>query len=308
MANGIGNKNARRLLKHGRLPKIKPPSNRPSGLVFWIITILLFIMFYRLSSQSMDGISNLPRAVAYSQLYRLLEDNPSTQRITKIVIIEDKIEGVFSDGRKFTVNIPVNDSDIIKTIRNNVADVTVKSSKTFLSNLFYALGPTLLFFGLLWFFFYRGSGAGGAANRIWSFGKSRARLISGDKGRITFKNVAGVDEAKEELQEVIEFLKDPKKFQRLGGKMPKGVLLMGPPGCGKTLLAKAVSGEAGVPFFSISGSDFVEMFVGVGAARVRDLFEQAKKSAKTEGKGAIIFMDEIDAVGRQRFAGIGGGH
>ncbi|MFA5068518.1 MAG: ATP-dependent zinc metalloprotease FtsH [Candidatus Omnitrophota bacterium] len=308
MANSIGSKNARRVLKQGKLPKIKPPTNRPSGFVFWIITILLFVMFYRFSSQSMDGISNLPKPIAYSQLYRLLEDNPSTQRITRVVIIEDKIEGVFSDGGKFIVNIPANDSDIIKTIRNNVSDVTVRPSKTFLSNLFYALGPTLLFFGLLWFFFYRGAAAGGGANRIWSFGKSRARLISGDKGRVTFKDVAGVDEAKEELQEVIEFLKDPKKFQRLGGKMPKGVLLMGPPGCGKTLLAKAVSGEAGVPFFSISGSDFVEMFVGVGAARVRDLFEQAKKSAKTEGKGAIIFMDEIDAVGRQRFAGIGGGH
>ena len=217
---------------------------------------------------------------------------------------------MLSDNTKFTVNIPANDSDIIKLIRNNVADVTVRSSKTFLSSLFYAIGPTLLFFGLLWFFFYRGAGGGGGgAGRIWSFGKSRAKLISkGEKERVTFKDAAGVDEAKEELQEVIEFLKDPKKFQRLGGKMPKGVLLMGPPGCGKTLLAKAVAGEAGVPFFSISGSDFVEMFVGVGAARVRDLFEQAKKSAKVEGKGAIIFMDEIDAVGRQRFAGIGGGH
>jgi len=143
----------------------------------------------------------------------------------------------------------------------------------------------------------------GPAERAFSFGKSKAKLQTPDQPKITFNDVAGVDEAKEELQEVIEFLKDPGKFSRLGGKIPKGVLLLGPPGCGKTLLAKAVAGEANVPFFSISGSDFVEMFVGVGASRVRDLFEQAKKTAP-----ALIFMDEIDAVGRQRFAGIGGGH
>ncbi|MBN1871930.1 MAG: ATP-dependent zinc metalloprotease FtsH, partial [Candidatus Omnitrophica bacterium] len=157
-----------------------------------------------------------------------------------------------------------------------------------------------------WFLFYRGASQGGG--KLLSFGKSRARLLGSGKHKVTFEDVAGVDEAKEELKEVIEFLKDPKRFQRLGGKMPKGVLLIGPPGSGKTLLAKAVSGEAGVPFFSISGSDFVEMFVGVGASRVRDLFEQAKRSAKQSQKGCIIFIDEIDAVGRQRFAGIGGGH
>jgi len=146
-------------------------------------------------------------------------------------------------------------------------------------------------------------------SRVWGFGKVRAAILDNEKRtRVTFKDVAGIDEAKEELQEVIEFLKDPKKFQRLGGRFPKGVLVVGPPGCGKTLLAKAVAGEAKVPFFSISGSDFVEMFVGVGASRVRDLFEQAKKAAKTESKGCIIFIDEIDAVGRQRFAGVGGGH
>jgi cell division protease FtsH len=146
-------------------------------------------------------------------------------------------------------------------------------------------------------------------NRIMGFGKVRTKIHSEKDGqKVTFNDVAGVDEAKEELKEVIEFLKDPKKFQRLGGKIPKGVLLVGPPGCGKTLIARAVAGEAGVPFFSISGSDFVEMFVGVGASRVRDLFEQGRRAAKTSGKGAIIFIDEIDAVGRLRFAGIGGGH
>jgi cell division protease FtsH len=144
-------------------------------------------------------------------------------------------------------------------------------------------------------------------NRVMAFGKVRPK-VQGEKEKTTFNDVAGVDEAKEELKEVIEFLKDPKKFQKLGGKIPKGVLLVGPPGCGKTLIARAVAGEAGVPFFSISGSDFVEMFVGVGASRVRDLFEQGRKAGKVSGKGAIIFIDEIDAVGRLRFAGIGGGH
>jgi cell division protease FtsH len=309
--NNANNKNTRNPIKQNKFSKLKPPSkNNQPGPVFWIIIILTFVMLYRISYTSMDGIAGIPKALAYSQFYRMLEGNISTQQISKVVIIEDKIDGMLADNTRFTVNIPANDSDIIKLIRNNVSDVTVRPSKTFFSNLFYTIGPTLLFFGLLWFFFFRAGGAGGAggAGKIWSFGKSRARLIVGDKAKVTFRDVAGVDEAKEELQEVIEFLKDPKRFQRLGGKMPKGVLLMGPPGCGKTLLAKAVSGEAGVPFFSISGSDFVEMFVGVGAARVRDLFEQAKKSAKVEGKGAIIFMDEIDAVGRQRFAGIGGGH
>jgi cell division protease FtsH len=165
----------------------------------------------------------------------------------------------------------------------------------------------VLFILFLWLVAYRSPGGGGAG-RIWAFGKSRATLASDQGLKITFADVAGVDEAKEELKEIIEFLKNPKIFQRLGGKIPKGVLLMGPPGTGKTLLAKAVAGEANVPFLSISGSDFVEMFVGVGASRVRDLFEQAKKSAKQSGRGAIIFIDEIDAVGRQRFAGIGGGH
>jgi len=283
-----------------------PVKNPPPGILFWAIAILLFIFLMRMTPTAMNGISGMPRALSYSDFYKSVLSNPQTQNISKVVIIEDRIEGLLSDGTRFTVRVPQNDRDLIKDLRNNIDDVVIKPTKTLWSNLLYAVGPTLLFFGLLWFFLLRGSAAGGS--KIWSFGKSRATLISGNQMKITFNDVAGVDEAKEELKEVIEFLKDPKRFQRLGGKMPKGVLLMGPPGCGKTLLAKAVSGEAGVPFFSISGSDFVEMFVGVGAARVRDLFEQAKKSAKAGGKGAIIFMDEIDAVGRQRFAGIGGGH
>ena len=309
MANGAKNKGTKKSGKGSKFPKMKPPGkNNPPGMIFWAITILLFIMLFRMNSMSMEGIGGVQRQMPYSEFYRTLDDNASTQKISKVVIMEEKMAGQLSDGTRFSVNVPPNDTDLIKVVRNNVMDVTVKPTKTFLSTIVYTIGPTLLFFGLMWFFFLRGGGAGGGAGRILSFGKSRAKLIQGDKAKVTFKDVAGVDEAKEELQEVIEFLKDPKKFQRLGGKMPKGVLLMGPPGCGKTLLAKAVSGEAEVPFFNISGSDFVEMFVGVGAARVRDLFEQAKKSAKIGGKGAIIFMDEIDAVGRQRFAGIGGGH
>ena len=309
MAN---NKNSKRSNRTGnsKFPRMKPPGKGKSpGILFWVITILLFVMLYRMSTDSMEGMTGAPKTLPYGEFYRMLSDNTADEKITKVVILDDKVEGILSDGNKFTVHLPANDSDTIKLMRSNVAQVIVKPTKTFLSNILYAVGPTLLFFALLYFFFFRGAAGGaGGASRIWSFGKSRAKLITGDKARVTFNDVAGVNEAKEELEEVIEFLKDPKKFQRLGGKMPKGVLLMGPPGCGKTLLARAVSGEAGVPFFSISGSDFVEMFVGVGAARVRDLFEQAKKSAKTGGKGAIIFMDEIDAVGRQRFAGIGGGH
>jgi cell division protease FtsH len=165
--------------------------------------------------------------------------------------------------------------------------------------------PVILFIFFFWFMGRRGADI---TNKVWSFGKSRAKASEKGQNKVTFKDVAGVDEAKEELQEIIEFLKEPKKFERLGGKIPKGVLLVGPPGTGKTLLARAVAGEADVPFFPLSGSDFVEMFVGVGASRVRDLFEQARKAATASSKGGIIFIDEIDAVGRQRFAGIGGGN
>jgi cell division protease FtsH len=192
--------------------------------------------------------------------------------------------------------------DTVKELRAaNVPDIKIKptSSSVWLINLLSYL-PLLIFIGL-WIFMMRQMQSGG--NKALSFGKSRAKLLSSQQKRVTFKDVAGVEEAKEELQEIIEFLKDPQKFQKLGGRIPKGVLMMGPPGTGKTLLARAIAGEANVPFFSISGSDFVEMFVGVGASRVRDLFEQGKKNAP-----CIIFIDEIDAVGRHRGAGLGGGH
>ncbi|MEE8317483.1 MAG: ATP-dependent zinc metalloprotease FtsH [Candidatus Omnitrophota bacterium] len=272
------------------------------NVFFWLGLFLLFVYILRLGSFSTQ---QAPKELSYGEFYRLLETNNETGAISSVVKVEDRLKGVFSSGAAFTVHIPPQDSDLLRLLKENVEHFDVRPPKTLWTNLFYSLGPMILFIGFLWFFVYRSAQGGG---RILSFGKSRARQVAGDKTKITFNDVAGVDEAKEELQEVIEFLKDPKKFQKLGGKIPKGVLLMGPPGTGKTLLAKAVSGEAKVPFFSISGSDFVEMFVGVGASRVRDLFEQAKRAAKTEGKGAIIFIDEIDAVGRQRFAGIGGGH
>ncbi|MFH1791345.1 MAG: ATP-dependent zinc metalloprotease FtsH, partial [Candidatus Omnitrophota bacterium] len=247
-----------------------------------------------------------PKVLQYGSFFKMLEANDSQNAILKAVLVDDRVTGTLSDGSSYVVNVPMDDQDLTRLLRKNVPDFDVKPPKTFLVNIFWSvLGPVVLV-TLFWFLMYRGASSGGG--RVLSFGKSRARLATEEHLKVTFNDVAGVDEAKEELKEVIEFLKDPMRFQRLGGKMPKGILVMGPPGCGKTLLAKAVAGEAGVPFFSISGSDFVEMFVGVGASRVRDLFEQAKRSVKASKKGCIIFLDEIDAVGRQRFAGIGGGH
>lgn len=280
------------------------PQRSGSNLVIWFLIALgLFTVFH----PWFQGSEKPLREIAYSKFFSLLKDNPATQTITSCYKTDSVLRGELKTGEKFIVNIPDNDQQLIQLLRENVKDFDIKPMKTFWSNIFYYLGPTVMLILFLWLFAYRGPGGGGGG-RIWSFGKSRAILASGESLKITFENVAGVDEAKEELKEIIEFLKDPKKFQKLGGKIPKGVLLMGPPGTGKTLLAKAVAGEANVPFFSISGSDFVEMFVGVGASRVRDLFEQAKRSAKQSARGAIIFIDEIDAVGRLRFAGIGGGH
>jgi len=272
-------------------------------LITWLLVLGATWFLFRGNNTAIE--QGMPKSVGYSEFYDIVKNNLTTNRIKTAVKVEDAIQGVFSDGTRFTVTIPADDPDMIRALRENVSKFEVKRP-TFLSSLFWAVLPTLVFVGLLWLIFYRGAMQGGG--KILSFGKSRAKFISPDMPKTTFNDVAGVDEAKEELKEVIEFLKDPKKFQRLGGKIPKGVLLMGPPGCGKTLMAKAVAGEAGVPFLSISGSDFVEMFVGVGASRVRDLFDQARKSATASGRGCIIFIDEIDAVGRQRFAGIGGGH
>ncbi len=284
-------------------PAKKNSFNR--NIIVWAIIALSILYVFGLYSAT---IGAGPKEVTYSEFYRQLQDNSGNAKvkIKSLVKTDSIIQGENNDGTKFFVNIPDNDEKLLDVIRQNVAEFSIKPARTMLANLFYSLGPMILFMLFLWFFSYRGSQIG---NRILSFGMAKARLATDREGqKVTFKDVAGVDEAKEELQEVIEFLKDPKKFQRLGGKIPKGVLLIGPPGCGKTLLAKAVAGEANVPFFSISGSDFVEMFVGVGASRVRDLFEQGRKAAKVSGRGSIIFIDEIDAVGRLRFAGIGGGH
>ena len=277
-------------------------ANLPDRFVWILIIIGLFILFQWVFS----SFEETSQQMTYKTFYQAVETNDQTGIVLSAVKIKDRITGKLNDGRSYVVNIPEENRDLIKLLREKIPDFDIKPSQTFLSNLFYTLGPMLLFILFLWFFIYRGAAGGGG--KMLSFGKSRARLATKDKMKVTFDDVAGIEEAKEELKEVIEFLKDPRRFQKLGGKMPKGVLLMGPPGTGKTLLAKAVAGEAEVPFFSISGSDFVEMFVGVGASRVRDLFDQAKKSVKMSKKGCIIFMDEIDAVGRQRFSGIGGGH
>jgi len=286
-----------------------PPKNLPkqpnNNWLFWLILGFIFLMLMNQSS-SMGKIEEL----TYNSFYKILEGEDETRQIQTIKLIEsteNSLEGVFANGNHFRVVIPQNyDDSLINLIRQNVDEFSVNPPALLWSQIFFSFGPIIFIMFIIWYFSRRGSQMG---NKIWSFGKSRAKMNDKTKNeQITFKNVAGVDEAKEELQEIIEFLKEPKKFERLGGKIPKGVLLVGPPGTGKTLLAKAVAGEADVPFFSLSGSDFVEMFVGVGASRVRDLFEQGRKAAKKSGKGAIIFIDEIDAVGRLRFAGIGGGN
>ena len=281
----------------------KPNNKNKWRAIFWIA--IIFLVFSLLNTQSFN-ISGVLKELKYSEFYNLVKNNLQTKSIKSIVKTENIFYGQLADNSRFLVNVPEEDKDIIPLLRENVPDFEVKPPRTFLLSLLFNLGPILLLIGFWWLMAAKGEQLG---NRVMGFGKIRPKMtIEGGEEKITFKDVAGVDEAKEELQEVIEFLKDPKKFQRLGGKIPKGVLLVGPPGCGKTLIAKAVAGEAGVPFFSISGSDFVEMFVGVGASRVRDLFEQGRRAAKTSGKGCIIFIDEIDAVGRLRFSGIGGGN
>jgi cell division protease FtsH len=267
----------------------------------WIFAIIIFYFLFSMFNVSVTGV---PKEIPYSEFYSTLKDSPD--KIKSVTKVETILQGEYIDQSKFFVNIPDNDQELLSLMRKNLKSFEVKPPRTLWANLLFNLGPVILLIFFWWMMAARGEQLG---NRVMGFGKIQPKIHS-DKGaeQVTFNDVAGVDEAQEELQEVIEFLKDPKRFQKLGGKIPKGVLLVGPPGCGKTLVAKAVAGEAGVPFFSISGSDFVEMFVGVGASRVRDLFEQGRKAAKVSGKGAIIFIDEIDAVGRLRFSGIGGGH
>ncbi|MDR3306599.1 MAG: ATP-dependent zinc metalloprotease FtsH [Endomicrobium sp.] len=269
----------------------------PWHILFWIT--LFIIIFMLMNSAGKKG----PEAeLEYSQFKQYIR----ACSVFKVVVGQDFIKGQFrdSDGvlKKFKT-IPMNDPNLIKDMEENkVLEFSSVEKGGWLSSLLVGCLPMVLFL-FVWFFLMRGMMAGGGKQAM-SFGKTKAKLAGNNAAKkVTFKDVAGCNEAKEELQEIIEFLKDPAKFQKLGGKIPKGVLLFGSPGTGKTLLAKAVAGEAGVPFFSSSGSEFVEMFVGVGASRVRDLFDQGRKSAP-----CLLFVDEIDAVGRHRFAGIGGGH
>lgn len=234
--------------------------------------------------------------ISYSQLLKQVDAG----QIKSAEISGQVVQAKDASGKMLTVNAPIDSDELVNRMVAKNADVKFKSGSISFLAILVQLLPILLVVGV-WLFFMRQMQGG--AKGAMGFGKSKARLLTENKNRITFEDVAGVDEAKEELQEVVDFLKDPAKFQRLGGKIPKGALLVGPPGTGKTLIARAVAGEAGVPFFTISGSDFVEMFVGVGASRVRDMFEQAKKNAP-----CIIFIDEIDAVGRHRGAGLGGGN
>src|SRR3989449_5142161 len=264
------------------------------NLALWMVIGLIVILLFTVFQGAQQGGQEQPN---FSEFLKAIEQG----RVDSVVIRGNLVTYTLKDSattqRTYIVDYP----ELIKMLRDRGVRIAVKPPD---SNPWYAIFlqwvPMLLFIGV-WIFFMRQMQGGGA--KALSFGKARARLISEKQNKVTFQDVAGVDEAKEELREIIDFLEDPQKFQKLGGKIPKGVLLVGPPGTGKTLLARAIAGEAGVPFFSISGSDFVEMFVGVGASRVRDLFEQGRKHAPCS-----IFMDEIDAVGRHRGAGLGGGH
>ena len=264
------------------------------NLMFWAVLILAVVFLVKMLNTGMTQAGQEP---TFSDFMNKVEAG----QVARVEIRGSQVEGEYKDKIKFKTYIPADYPEIYKTLRAQGVEITVKDAAgpSWLAWGFNLL-PLLLLVGF-WIFIMRQMQAGG--NKALSFGKSRARLISTGQKKVTFKDVAGVEEAKEELGEIIEFLRDPQKFQKLGGRIPKGVLLVGPPGTGKTLLARAVAGEANVPFFSISGSDFVEMFVGVGASRVRDLFEQGKKNAP-----CIIFIDELDAVGRHRGAGLGGGH
>jgi cell division protease FtsH len=266
-------------------------------VVFWLVIGLSALLLWQVVKTSSNGPKEKP--ANFSEFMSQVEQG----NVKEVTILGMEVQGKYrNDGSAFHTTVPANYPDMIKTLRDKGVNITIRdvTNGSWPIQLLGTWAPLILL-GALWFFMIRQMQTGG--NKALSFGKSRARLLSMQQKKVTFKDVAGVDEAKEELREIIEFLREAQKFQKLGGRIPKGVLLVGPPGTGKTLLARAVAGEANVPFFSISGSDFVEMFVGVGASRVRDLFEQGKKNAP-----CIIFIDEIDAVGRHRGAGLGGGH
>jgi cell division protease FtsH len=265
------------------------------NLAIWGVIVAVLITLY--SVMNPTGRGGAASEISYSQLLARVDAG----EVKDVALRGDTVVIRDTKGQRFTAVTPASQDDLLKRLESANVDIVVQSAQQ--SGWIQLLGsllPVILLFGVWIFFMRQMQGAGRGA---MGFGKSKARLLTENKNRVTFDDVAGVEEAKEELVEIVDFLKDPSKFQRLGGKIPKGALLVGPPGTGKTLIARAVAGEAGVPFFSISGSDFVEMFVGVGASRVRDMFEQAKKNAP-----CIIFIDEIDAVGRHRGAGLGGGN
>jgi len=277
------------------------PSSTLKTIMFWLFIVMLGVLLWTLVSKS--GQSTREKEPSYSEFMAEVDRGNIKEVELYLSPTSYEIEGEKREpAEKFRVTIFKEAApDLVKTLRDKNVLINVKEvNRADWVSVLFSAAPVLLLVAF-WIFMMRQMQAGG--NKALSFGKSRARLLTAQQKKATFKDVAGTDEAKEELQEIIEFLKDPQKFQKLGGRIPKGVLLVGPPGTGKTLLARAIAGEANVPFFSISGSDFVEMFVGVGASRVRDLFEQGKKNAP-----CIIFIDEIDAVGRHRGAGLGGGH
>ncbi|MBR0650051.1 ATP-dependent metallopeptidase FtsH/Yme1/Tma family protein [Roseomonas terrae] len=271
-------------------------NNFGRNLALWVIVALLLVALFRLFEPAGSG-----RAGATQASYSEFLENVNSGHVRDVTIQGRTVSGTLTDGRSFQTYTPDDPALVSRLVDKNVR-VVARPEESDVNLLHYLMSwfPMLLLIGV-WIFFMRQMQGGGG--RAMGFGKSKAKLLTEKQGRVTFDDVAGIEEAKGELEEIVDFLRDPQKFQRLGGKIPKGVLLVGPPGTGKTLLARSVAGEANVPFFTISGSDFVEMFVGVGASRVRDMFEQGKKNAP-----CIIFIDEIDAVGRHRGAGLGGGN
>ena len=298
--------------KKGRLSRFKRPADGRDPrfpvrvMLLWLVVLIMVPLFLKVRQLQQDNVEE----ITYGQLEQKVEDGS----VKKAMVVSgagalDSIKGEYEVADKagaepkrvkFVAKVKYSD-DIRKFFKDHKISLEYTEANQFWMQFLVGALPWILFLALLYFFVFRQIKLAGKG--AMSFGKSRARMLSRDKNKVTFKEVAGMQEAKEEVEEIIQFLKDPKKFQKLGGRIPKGVLMVGPPGTGKTLLAKAIAGEADVPFFTISGSDFVEMFVGVGASRVRDMFEQGKKSAP-----CLIFIDEIDAVGRSRFSGIGGGH
>ena len=268
------------------------------NLLLWVVIALVLMSVFSSFAPSTSNANEIP----YSQFL----DQVESGSVSQVHIEDQRIRGQLESGQKFATYSPESDNKaMIGTLRDNKVEITgePEDQGSFLKQILISWFPFLLLIGVWIYFMRQMQGGGGGGRGAMSFGKSKAKMMQADQIKITFADVAGVEEAKSEVQELVEFLAEPAKFQKVGGKIPRGVLMVGSPGTGKTLLAKAIAGEAGVPFFSISGSDFVEMFVGVGASRVRDMFEQAKKQSP-----CIIFIDEIDAVGRQRGAGLGGGH